>query len=82
MIGVRGRLRRPSKRTYLVLAILFGTIVSAFAVGQSFKGIEDGDQLSVIGETALASQNSRVVSQDVAAASATAMASDSSKAAS
>lgn len=81
MIGVRKHLKRPSRRTYLVLAILIGTIVSAFSVGQSFKGNYDGSPLSIIGETT-STPGYRVISDDVADASAIAMASDASKAAS
>ena len=82
MLGVRGRLRRPSKRTYLVLAILIGSIASAFSVGSSFNGNGDVAQLSIVGETISAPGYSRVMSEDVAAASSAAMASDSAKASS
>ena len=81
MIRIRDRLRSPSKRTYIVIAILIMSIVSAFSIGQSFRGSDDGDQLRVIGDTASAPAN-REITRDIADSVSAAKASDAAKAAS
>ncbi len=40
MIDVRGRLRKPSKRTSLIVAIILGIGVAGFAIGSSFGNDE------------------------------------------
>ena len=81
MIGARWRLARPSNRTLLVVALLFVTTISAFAVGSSFNRIGgEGVEMLRAGETV--SEPSYVeVSKDAADAAALAATSDAAKAA-
>ncbi len=80
MIGASWRLARPSNRTLLVVALLFVTTISAFAVGSSFNRIEEVEMLRA-GEAV--SKSSYVeVSKNVADVTAAAVSSDATKAAS
>ena len=82
MIGVRGRLRRPSKRTSIITAIVLVTIVSGFAIGSSFLEDNSGSQLTIVGERVSVPGNNRVINDVADSVSAASAAADSSKAAS
>jgi hypothetical protein len=81
LIGVRGRLRKPSKRTSLIVAIILGIVVAGFTIGSSFGDDEIVNHLSFAGEAASEPDYQRVIA-DGADASSAAIASDSAKAAS
>jgi len=80
MIGVMGRLARPSNRTLLALALIFVTATSAFAVGSTFNRGEETLALQV-GETGYKPGYEAVSREKADAAAAAAAASDDAKAA-
>ena len=83
--NIRNRLARPSKKTTLIVALIFGTTVTAFLLGSTFNQDEVGftSHLSRAYETPGPSGPAATVSEAMMAAdmaSATAAASDSLKA--
>jgi len=81
LIDIGGLLRKPSKRTSIIVAIILGIVVTGFAIGSSFGDDDIVNHLSFAGGAASEPDYQRVIT-DVADASSAAIASDSAKAAS